>query len=89
GILQIKPSTANSLGLGRYTKEQLYDVATNVRLATTYLKNLRDRYNDLYTALAVYKQGPTNYNNKGICTASREYADWITECAERLKSENL
>jgi uncharacterized protein RhaS with RHS repeats len=90
GILQIKPAIANSLGLGTYTPEQLFDVATNTKLATTYLKTLQDKFNnDLYSALAAYKQGETSFRRKGICTTSREYADWIFECAARLKSENL
>jgi soluble lytic murein transglycosylase-like protein len=60
GLFQIKPATANSLGLGTFTVEQLKDPATNTRLATTHLRNLLSEFNgDVRTALGAYKQGPS------------------------------
>ncbi|MEK6285833.1 MAG: transglycosylase SLT domain-containing protein [Acidobacteriota bacterium] len=43
GLFQIKPSTANSLGLGTFTVAQLKDPATNTQLSTRHLKQSAQR----------------------------------------------
>jgi hypothetical protein len=86
GLLQIKPSTASSLGLGTFSVDQLKDVATNVKAATRHLGNLSDTFGgDLRQALGAYKQGEAGVINKGLSVASQEYADEILGCVKELE----
>ena len=58
GLFQIKLSTTNDLGLGTFTRDQLFDPALNTQLGTTHLQNLINSFGgDVRTALGAYKQG--------------------------------
>jgi len=63
GLMQLMPATAQevatSLGL-RYTPELLTDAATNIRLGTTYLAQMLNRFDGRpEDALSAYNAGPT------------------------------
>ena len=56
GIMQLKPSTARSLGVD---PARLYDPIVNIDTGTRYLKQLIDKYDDIYLAVAAYNAGPS------------------------------
>jgi soluble lytic murein transglycosylase-like protein len=62
GLMQIIPSTgrelAAHLGIRWDGPHTLFDPTANVRIGVAYLRQLRDRYGDLSTALAAYNWGP-------------------------------
>jgi hypothetical protein len=62
GLMQLLPATAeelaNRLDLDWRGPDSLFDPVLNVKLGTTYLKHLSDRYGDMTTALAAYNWGP-------------------------------
>lgn len=62
GLMQIIPSTgrelAADLGIRWEGPHTLFDPTANVRIGVAYLRQLRDRYGDLSTALAAYNWGP-------------------------------
>lgn len=67
GLMQLMPATAHQLAhrIGvRYDRGRLTaDPAYNMRLGTTYLDRLIDRYDgSLLLAVAAYNAGPTNVN---------------------------
>jgi soluble lytic murein transglycosylase len=70
GLMQLLPSTgrryARSLGM-RFTASTLTDPESNVRLGTTYFKELVDRFGGAHFALASYNAG------------ENRIARWITE----------
>jgi len=85
GLFQLKLSTANSLGLGTFTRNQMFDPALNTQAGTTYLQNLVNSFNgDVRTALGAYKQGPTSVRENGLSKASQEYADGILGCERKI-----
>ncbi len=85
GLFQIKLRTANSLGEGRFTQDQvLNDPALNTRLGTKHLGQLYGRFGNVREALGAYKQGEFGVANNGLTVASQEYADRVIGCAERL-----
>ncbi|MEX1256494.1 MAG: transglycosylase SLT domain-containing protein [Gemmatimonadota bacterium] len=62
GLMQLMPTTgrevAGSLGI-RFTEESLTDPETNLRLGTTYLRTMLDRFDGrAEDALAAYNAGP-------------------------------
>lgn len=62
GLMQIIPSTgrlvARRYGLRRFRPDQLYDPALNIRLGTTYLADMIERFGRIEYALAAYNAGP-------------------------------
>jgi soluble lytic murein transglycosylase-like protein len=62
GLMQILPSTgaevAGRVGVVWRGPQTLFDPFVNVRLGTTYLRELRDRYGSVSIALAAYNWGP-------------------------------
>jgi soluble lytic murein transglycosylase len=62
GLMQIVPPTgeelAADLGIRWEGPHTLFDPFVNVRIGVTYLRQLRDRYGDMQTALAAYNWGP-------------------------------
>jgi soluble lytic murein transglycosylase-like protein len=69
GLMQILPSTgeelAHRVGIPWQGPQTLLDPATNVRLGTTYLRELSDRYRgDLRAALAAYNWGPGHVDRR-------------------------
>jgi hypothetical protein len=89
GLFQLKLSTANSLGLGSFTRSQLLtDGALNTRLGTTHMQNLINSFaGSIRTALAAYKQGESGVRNRGMTTKSQQYADAILECERLLRGK--
>lgn len=57
GLMQIMPSTAESLTTGEF---DLFTPADNIMLGACYLKQLCNRFENLETALCAYNAGPTN-----------------------------
>lgn len=62
GLMQIVPPTgeelAAQLGIRWEGSQTLFDPFVNVRIGVAYLRQLRDRYGDMRTALAAYNWGP-------------------------------
>jgi soluble lytic murein transglycosylase-like protein len=62
GLMQIVPPTgeelAAELGIRWEGPHTLFDPFINVRIGVAYLRQLRDRYGDMRTALAAYNWGP-------------------------------
>jgi soluble lytic murein transglycosylase-like protein len=86
GLFQIKLSTANSLGLGTFNRDQLFDPGLNTQVATTHLQNLINSFNgDVRTALGAYKQGEAGVRKRGLSKASQEYADGILGCERAIQ----
>ena len=63
GLMQVLPTTgaatAKRLGIPWSGAESLFDPATNVRLGTAYLREMKDKYTLPYVAIAAYNAGPT------------------------------
>jgi RHS repeat-associated protein len=79
GMLQIKPTTASSLGVD---PSGLTDVATNVTTGTGYLTGLLNQNGgSLRTALGKYKGG----SGPLTAAASRRYADQILQCSKQVR----
>ncbi|MCL2674724.1 MAG: lytic transglycosylase domain-containing protein [Defluviitaleaceae bacterium] len=62
GLMQITPPTgewlAEHLRLQGFTNEQLFDIETNIKLGSFYLRRLLDQHNqDVRVALAAYNAG--------------------------------
>lgn len=57
GFTQVQPNTARWLD-PEVTREDLFDVETNLRLGFGYLRMLIDRYGDTRLALLAYNRGP-------------------------------
>ncbi|HEY4530171.1 MAG TPA: transglycosylase SLT domain-containing protein [Luteimonas sp.] len=63
GLMQVLPETgaavARRLGLPWSGADALFDPATNVRIGTAYLREMKDKYTLPYVAIAAYNAGPT------------------------------
>jgi soluble lytic murein transglycosylase len=63
GLMQVLPETgaavARRLGVPWTGAESLYDPATNIRIGTAYLREMKDTYALPYVAIAAYNAGPT------------------------------
>ena len=63
GLMQVLPGTAagvaRRLGIPWAGAESLFDPATNVRIGTAYLREMKDTYTLPYVAIAAYNAGPT------------------------------
>ncbi len=57
GVTQVQPNTARWLDPS-VTREDLFDVETNLRLGFGYLRMLIDRYRSTRLALLAYNRGP-------------------------------
>lgn len=88
GLFQIKLSTANGLGLGKFTKQQvLMQNGLNTRLATTHLQVLINKFaGNVRMALAAYKQGETRLAREGMTHNAQVYVDSIIRCETILHS---
>ena len=72
GLWQIRPATGSSLGLEVSPWiDQRRDPLYATRAAIVYLKELYDRYNDWYLAIAAYNYGIGNMN-KALARAAQE-----------------
>ncbi|WP_149196639.1 lytic transglycosylase domain-containing protein [Luteimonas suaedae] len=63
GLMQVLPATgaavARRIGLSWRGGDSLYDPATNIRLGTAYLREMKEKYGQPYIAIAAYNAGPT------------------------------
>ena len=63
GLMQVLPSTgagvAKRLGMPWSGAETLFDPATNIRIGTAYLREMKEKYTLPYVAIAAYNAGPT------------------------------
>lgn len=63
GLMQVLPATgaavARRIGMPWNGGNSLYDPATNIRLGTAYLREMKDKYGQPYVAIAAYNAGPT------------------------------
>jgi soluble lytic murein transglycosylase-like protein len=63
GLMQLMPATGAYLaerhGIDWHGERTLFDPAANVLLGVAYLEELRDRFDELATALAAYNYGPS------------------------------
>ena len=86
GLFQLKPSTARSVGLEKFTNQQLRDdFALNTRVATTYLQRNIDAFGGyLRMGLGAYKQGAASVSKSGLSANSQVYADAIIQCANHF-----
>jgi soluble lytic murein transglycosylase len=68
GLMQLLPTTAKELaeqlGIPWQGTQTLFDPVVNVRLGTAYVKQLRDRYGSVKTALAAYNWGPGHIDRR-------------------------
>jgi membrane-bound lytic murein transglycosylase MltF len=64
GLMQLLPSTgqeiASKLGEEWRGKEQLFEVGTNIRYGTYYLRQLVNRFGTMQAAIAAYNWGPNH-----------------------------
>jgi len=62
GLMQVMPNTgaelAARIGIDWLGPQTLFDPTSNVRLGVAYLRELKDRYGSIPTALAAYNWGP-------------------------------
>lgn len=72
GLMQVLPSTAKwlspKLGLEYAGRDSLYDPEYNVKLGTSYLYMLHQRFGDIEKAIVAYNRGPdglTRYLRQG------------------------
>ncbi|MBJ6979909.1 lytic transglycosylase domain-containing protein [Luteimonas sp. MC1895] len=63
GLMQVLPETgaavARRLGIPWSGADALFDPATNVRIGTAYLREMKEKYTLPYVAIAAYNAGPT------------------------------
>jgi soluble lytic murein transglycosylase-like protein len=68
GLMQLLPATAKELaeqlGIPWQGTQTLFDPVVNVQLGTAYVKQLRDRYGSVKTALAAYNWGPGHIDRR-------------------------
>ena len=81
GLMQLMPATAHQLahriGVGYDRGRLTADPAYNMRLGTTYLDRLIDRYDgSLLLAVAAYNAGPTNVN-RWLKTYGDPRGEWV------------
>jgi len=62
GLFQVMPSTGEMYGV---TRQQLFDLKTNIRVGLQYFKEMLNRFNNINLALAAYNSGPNRVINAG------------------------
>lgn len=88
GLMQVKPSVANSIAheiLGD-EKLNLFDPEHNIAIGTYYLSKLLDSFGDLETALLAYNLGPTRVRESLRADAKLplRYVNKIKTCYKKL-----
>jgi len=101
GLMQILPSTAiiftEQLDIELNDINDLYDETINIRIGTTYLRYLKNKFFNIATVLAAYNAGETNvmswlldvnYSSDGatlITTPFKETNDYIDKVMTALR----
>lgn len=80
GIMQLKPSTARSLGVD---PSRLYDPVVNIQTGTRYLKELLGKYSNISLAVAAYNAGPSRVRT--TIPAIRETKQYVTRVSTKHK----
>ena len=88
GLMQILPSTALSftdeLEIDLSSIDDLYDETINIRIGTTYLRYLKNKFFNIATVLAAYNAGETNvmnwlldanYSNDGVTLTTTPFSE--------------
>ncbi len=85
GLMQIMPSTAETLGL-----EDAFSPGENVDAGARYLKQLLDRYHgDRRLALGAYNAGPNRVHNAGGIPDIPETMDYVSRILGELSGEDV
>ena len=84
GLMQIMPSTAETLGL-----EDAFSPGENVEAGARYLKQLLDRYHgDRRLALGAYNAGPSRVDNAGGIPDIPETVDYVARILGEASAED-
>ena len=93
GLMQLLPPTGKEMagrrGIEWKGPDTLFDPVINVRLGTTYLRELADRYDgDVNMALAAYNWGPGRIDRRLARGASlpQRYIEQVRRAADRYAS---
>ncbi|MEL7603072.1 MAG: lytic transglycosylase domain-containing protein, partial [Bacillota bacterium] len=78
GLMQLMPSTANSLGV-----TDAFDPRQNIEAGTKYLSDLVQRFGDLRLALAAYNTGPGRIS--GLNISDPDNAAEYAKISERVR----
>lgn len=95
GLMQVMPATgkalAKDLGIEWRGLRTLFDPVHNLRIGLAYLDRLRERFDDLPTALAAYNRGPTAIGRRvrGGGTIPVGYAERVMSAYDRIDREPM
>jgi len=85
GLMQIMPSTAETLGL-----EDAFSPGANVEAGARYLKQLLDHYHgDRRLALGAYNAGPNRVDNAGGIPDIPETVDYVSRILGELSDSEV
>ncbi len=77
----------NSESFPKMTKDQFYDIETNISTGTAYLKHCLDLGENEIVALAIYNAGHGRVSGKGAPLMTLEYISKILDYREQLERD--
>lgn len=83
GIFQLKPTTAQEVGVNPYTVEG------NIEGGIAYLKKQFDRFGNWWDALAAYNGGARHVQDGTISTAAKQYASSVLDDAQFVQASPI